>query len=137
MLKSASSSGAGISWLKGVHMLKTIHIMVILFFCIMLCACSTFNTDKNINGGSAQWDFDHSVQFRQTKLSTNHYQLEIIPNNKVNFERLAVFLLRKSHEICGSYRYKVEIIRGVEDFDDKRVMPNYITPSLIAKLECA
>jgi hypothetical protein len=118
-------------------MLKIINVVTTLLFCLTLSACSVLDTKTSFNGGAAQWDFDHSVQFRQMKLPPNYYQLEIIPNNKVNFERLAVFLLRKSHEICGSYRYKVEIIRGVEDFDDKRVMPNYITPSLIAKLECA
>ena len=122
---------------KGTLMLKIINVMTTLFFCLTLSACSSFDTKTSLNGGAAQWDFDHSVQFRQTKLTTNRYQLEIIPNNKINFERLAVFLLRKSHQICGSYHYKIEIIQGVEGFDDKPVMPNYITPSLIAKLVCA
>jgi hypothetical protein len=89
-----------------------------------------------LNNSQVEWDFDHNIQFRHTQLSTNSYQLEIIPNNKGKFERLAAFLLRKSHIICGKYHYKIEIIRGVEGFDDKRAMPNYITPSLIAKIEC-
>lgn len=122
---------------KGALMLKIINMVIILLFCLTLSACSSVDTKKSFNGGAAQWDFDHNVQFRQKKLSPNHYQLEIIPNKKVNFERLAVFLLRKSHEICGSYHYKIEIVQGIEGFDDRRVMPNYITPSLIAKLECA
>lgn len=118
-------------------MLQITNVVTILLFCLSLSACSSFGTKTSLNGGAVQWDFDHSVQFRQTKLSPNNYQLEIIPNNKVKFERLTVFLLRKSHEICGSYHYKIEIVQGVEGFDDKRIMPNYITPSLIAKLECA
>jgi uncharacterized iron-regulated protein len=122
---------------KGALMLKIIHMVIILLFCLILSACSNLNTKQSFNGGAAQWDFDHNVQFRQKKLSPNYYQLEIIPNNNINFERSAVFLLRKSHEICGSYHYKIEIVQGVEGFDDRRVMPNYITPSLIAKLECA
>jgi hypothetical protein len=117
-------------------MLKIINVVTILLFCLTLSACSVLDTKTSFNGGAAQWDFDHSVQFRQTKSSPNHYQLEIIPNNKVNFERLAVFLLRESYKICGNYHYKIEVVQGVEGFDDKRVMPNYITPSLIAKLEC-
>lgn len=60
----------------------------------------------------------------------------MISNNKVNFERLATFLLRKSYSLCGGYHYKIEVIQGIEDFDDKRTMPNYIFPSLIAKIEC-
>lgn len=117
-------------------MLKIIHIITVFYFCITLSACSVVDTQHNVINGAAQWDFDHSVQFRQIKLSTNHYQLEIIPNNKVNFERLATFLLRKSYRLCGGYYYKIEIIQGIEGFDDKRAMPNYIFPSLMAKVDC-
>jgi len=76
------------------------------------------------------------VQFIQTKLAKNSYQLEIIPSSKVNFERLATFLLRKSYRICQHYHYKLEIVQGIEGFDDRFAMPNYIFPSLIAKVEC-
>ena len=117
-------------------MLKIINIIIVLSFCITLFACSVFDTKKSLNSGTTQWDFDHSVQFRQTKLAINHYQLEIIPSNKVKFERLATFLLRKSYRLCGGYHYKIEMIQGIEGFDDKRAMPNYISPSLIAKIKC-
>lgn len=110
--------------------------MTTLCFCITLTACSAHDTQKSLNNGDAQWDFDHNIQFRQKKLTSNQYQLEIIPSRKVKFELSAAFLLRQSYNICGSYLYKIEIIRGVEGFDDKRAMPNYIVPSLIAKLEC-
>ena len=117
-------------------MLKIINVVIVLLFCITLSACSTLDTKKTSKRGTTQWDFDHGLQFRQVKITTNHYQLEIIPNNKVNFERLATFLLRKSYSLCGGYHYKIEMVRGIEGFDDKRAMPNYIFPSLIAKIEC-
>ena len=72
-----------------------------------------------------------------TKLAVNHFQLEIIPSSKVNFERLATFLLRKSYTLCGGYHYKIEMLQGIEGFDDKRAMPNYIFPSLIANVNCS
>ncbi len=117
-------------------MLKIRHAIIISCFCITFSACSVLDTEKPFKNSSAQWDFDHSIQFRQVKIATNHYQLEIIPNNKVNFERLATFLLRKSYSLCGGYHYQMEMIQGIEGFDDKRAMPNYIFPSLIAKIKC-
>jgi len=112
------------------------HFTATLILSLALTGCANFDTVKANNNGAAQWDFDHDVQFRQTKLTTNHYQLEIIPNNKVGFERLATFLLRKSYSLCSDYHYKIEMIQGIEGFDDKRAMPNYIFPSLIAEVEC-
>lgn len=94
-------------------------------------------TAKQTNNiGAAQWDFDHQVQFRQTEMANNSYQLEIIPNNKVTFTRISAFLLRKSYQLCRQYPYQLEILQGIEGFDDKRAMPNYIFPSLVAKVEC-
>ncbi len=108
-------------------------LCTILFFTISSCA----SLQKSIGSNSTTlWDFDHNVQFKQTKLSDRHYTLEVIPNNKVDFEQLATFLLRKSYRLCGGYHYKIEMIQGIEGFDDKRAMPNYIFPSLIAKIEC-
>ena len=95
-----------------------------------LIACAGLTNNKA--NSTVQWDFDHHVQFIQTKFKKNYYQLEIIPNNKVKFEQLAMFLLRKSYSLCGSYHYNIEMIQGIEDFDDKRVMPNYISPPLKA-----
>ena len=117
-------------------MIKIAHVITVMCFCIALTACSNFSSKNSFNNGSTQWDFDHRIQFRQTNLTTNHYQLEIIPNNKVNFERLTALLIRKSYLLCGSYHYKIEMIQGIEGFDDKRAMPNYIFPSLMANVEC-
>jgi hypothetical protein len=54
----------------------------------------------------------------------------------VPFERLASFLIRKSYSLCGNYHYKLEMIKGIEEFNDKEAMPHYIFPSLTAKVEC-
>ena len=107
---------------------------LIVFFSISLSACNTTNAKKSDT--ATQWDFDHQVQFKQTQLSVNNYLLEIIPNQKVSFERLSAFLIRKSFNLCQHYHYSLEIIQGIEGFDDKRAMPNYIHPALIAKVSC-
>jgi len=113
------------------------HFTATLILSLALTGCANFDTVKANNNGAAQWDFDHHVQFRQTQSANKHFQLEVIPNNKVSFERLATFLIRKSYSLCGSYHYKLEMIQGIESFDDKRAMPNYIFPSLIAKIDCS
>ncbi len=104
--------------------------------CLLLSACTN---DPNANPQSAmgaQWDFDHELQYKQTKLSDSSYQLEVIPNQKVNFERLSAFLLRRGYLICGQYGYKLALITGVESFDFLRASPNLIMANLTAKLEC-
>lgn len=103
---------------------------------LTITSCANVGTKKIDNNSASQWDFDHNIQFIQSKLADKYYQLEIIPNAKVNFSRLATFMLRKSYSLCGGYHYKLEMMQGIEGFDDKRAMPNYIFPSLKAKVEC-
>jgi len=107
-----------------------------ILVCLLLSAC-TNDPNANPQGAmGAQWDFDHKLQYKQTKLADSSYQLEVIPNQKVNFERLSAFLLRRGYLICGQYGYKLELVTGVESFDFPRALPNLIMPNLTAKLEC-
>lgn len=101
----------------------------------LLSACAAPSTVV-LGQAQSEWNFDHQLQFKETKFDDNNYQLEIIPNNKVSFERLSAFLLRRGYLICGSYGYKLELITGVESFDYPRASPNFIMPNLTAKLEC-
>ena len=99
-------------------------------------SCSSNIENVPLGQASSEWDFDHNLQFKKTKFDDHHYQLEVIPNNKVSFERLSVFLLRRSYLICQGYGYKLELIKGVESFDHFRASPNLIMPNLTANLEC-
>ena len=115
-------------------MKRAILTMLSFILFSLLIACSAISP---VDASSrAQWDFDHKVQFIQSKIEDNIYQLEIIPTNRTKFRQLSAFLLRKSLELCGGYQYKIQLIQGIEGVDDKRAMPNYITRSLIAKVEC-
>lgn len=117
--------------------MKKLIKTVILFVCfIALNGCAYLKNTETSSDRVIQWDFDHHVQYTQTKLSKQYYQLEIIPNSKVPFERLASFLIRKSYSLCGGYHYKLEMIKGIEEFNDQFVMKNYIFPSLTAKIKC-
>jgi hypothetical protein len=117
--------------------MKNIILFLIIFTVFShLMGCTNAESARVNHSNGIQWDFDHQIQFIKTPLSERSYQLEMIPNSKVKFDRLASFLLRKSYDICGHYHYKLEIIQGIEGFDDKRAMPNYIFPSLIASVEC-
>jgi len=105
--------------------------------CLLLSACANDPSANPQRAMGSQWDFDHQLQYKQTKLSDSSYQLEVIPNSKVSFERLSAFLLRRGYQICGTYGYKLALITGVERFDYPRASPNLIMPNLTAKLECA
>jgi len=109
-------------------------------YCILLCLIlSACTIDPNANSQGAigsQWDFDHELQYKKTQLSDSSYQLEVIANQKVSFERISAFLLRRGYLICGQYGYKLELITGVESFDFHRASPNLIMPNLKAILEC-
>jgi hypothetical protein len=109
---------------------------VLLVLLILLLGSCAGPTQAVLGQAQTEWDFDHQLQFKRTQFDDNHYQIEIIPNNKVNFERLSAFLLRRGYLICGSYGYKLELIKGVESFDYPRASPNLILPNLTAKLEC-
>ena len=117
-------------------MLSIKNLTITLLLGLMLTSCANHYSQKSRNSGAAQWDFDHGVQFKQTQFSHRLFQLEVIPNNKVKFERLTAFLIRKSYLLCGNYHYTIEMVQGIEGFDDKRAMPNYIFTSLIAQIEC-
>ncbi len=128
---------------KYFHYLKPLPISVTLLLSLLLSACTNSPTSfdnaqhsVDSKGNQTYWDFDHQVQFKEVKLSGKQYRLEVITNNKVSFERLSAFLLRRGYLICGTYGYKLELITGVESFDHFRASPNMIMPNLKAKLEC-
>ena len=111
----------------------TFKALLMVFF---ISGCSIKASDTSLEQVQSHWDFDHNVQFKKNKFDEFNYQIEVISNDKVSFERLSAFLLRRGYLICGSYGYKLELITGVESFDHFRASPNMITPNLKAKLEC-
>ncbi|HBY86993.1 MAG TPA: hypothetical protein DEO86_14090 [Colwellia sp.] len=117
--------------------LKPVLHYTTLLLCVSLLGACAGPSQVVLGQAQSEWDFDHKLQFKRTQFDDNHYQLEVIPNNKVNFERLSAFLLRRAYLICGTYGYKLELIKGVESFDYPRASPNLIMPNLTAKLECA
>jgi hypothetical protein len=112
-----------------VPALKTLLFVGVV---VVLSSCSTVKS-KN---GESQWDFDHNIQFKKTKLADNRYHLEIIRQKNTSFSLLSTFLLRESYDICGGYGFNIEVLSGIEDFDGRRAMPNAIFGSLIANLDC-
>jgi uncharacterized protein involved in propanediol utilization len=119
------------SLIKSVVLSSTVALVISI-----ASGCASQSADIPLGQAQSAWDFDHKVQYKKTKLDENTYQLEVIPNDKVNFERLSVFLLRRSYLICGGYGYKLELIKGVESFDHFKASPNMIMPNLTAKIEC-
>ena len=108
------------------------RVVVTAFMVFLLTACA--NTARNSE--QPQWDFDHNVQFEQKALGDNSYYIKVVSTSKTRFSQLATFLMRKSLEICQSYGFKIEVLKGVEGFNDRRSFPNLIMDSLAANIEC-
>lgn len=113
-----------------MSMIKNVALIAIL---LLLGACAK---QKAISNGASQWDFDHQVQFKQTDLNDGKYHLQVVAKQSTEFSKLATFLMRQSLRICKSYGFKIEVLEGVERFDDKLSFPNMIMPSLSANIEC-
>lgn len=106
---------------------------VLIVFCLPLfIGCQ--NTTEN--RGFYEYDFDHGVHFELTALEGGRYHVLVEAKDDIRFNRLATFLLRKSYSLCQSYGFKIEVLDGVEEFDDSVAKPNLITPSLSANVEC-
>ena len=113
--------------------INTMKNIILLSSLILLSACSTQQETPN---GASQWDFDHQIQFKQTDLENGKHYLQVIAKQNTEFSKLATFLMRRSLRICKSYGFKIEVLEGVERFDDKLSFPNMIMPSLSANIEC-
>ncbi|WP_448568268.1 hypothetical protein [Thalassotalea ganghwensis] len=93
-------------------------------------------TQKRFDDDISEWDFDHHVRFEQKKLSDNRFYIKVHRFDNTHFPQLATFLLRQSFKVCQGYGYTIEVLDGVEAFDDKKARPNWIPPSLAANVEC-
>jgi hypothetical protein len=110
--------------------MKVSNIALALCCIFILGACS----QKSALNRS--YDFDHNVNFEQKKLDNGQFFINVISNDKTGFNRLATFLLRHSYTLCGSYDFKIEVLNGIEQVDERRVSPSYIQPNLSANIEC-
>ena len=106
--------------------------LILATMCFASSACSNIETES----GAPQWDFDHNIQFEQTKLSENKYHLQVNPKSDTHFAELATFMMRQSYKICGTYDYTIEVLTGVERIDDRKFAPNLMMHSLSANIEC-
>ena len=109
------------------------RVIIFILFSLSLLGCQSTTTKSS----APQWDFDHKVQYREKQLTDTSYHIEVISHNDTRFEVLATFLMRRSLEICQSYGFKIEVLKGVEEFNDKLGLPNMIIPSLAANVYCA
>jgi hypothetical protein len=105
-------------------------LLLLSIVCLQITSC---NSNRDI---SANWDFDHNLKFEQKILPEKMYKVTIHRKKGTRFPQISAFLIRHAYSLCQSYGYKIEILSGVEGFNDKIVAKSYIQPSLQAKIEC-
>lgn len=110
--------------------------IALLMFCFVIAGCAQIFDDNSEAAEGKSWDLDHQVQFEQYKISDNLYNLRIRSTNKTRFSRLSAFLVRQSFKICKNYGFKIEIVDGVETYNDEKYIKSYIPASLEANIEC-
>jgi hypothetical protein len=110
----------------------TMRLPTTIMMSVALSACSNIDREN----GAPQWDFDHKLQFEQTKLSENKYHLRVSPKSDIHFDQLATFMMRQSYKVCGTYGFTIKVLKGIEKFEDRRSLPNLMMPSLSANIEC-
>jgi len=110
----------------------------LLLLCLSLAFTNVFsqNHEKLVKESQAIWDFDHSLQYKQTLMDNQHYEIIVIRNNKSSFSQMSAFLIRKSYELCKNYEFSIEFNYGIEKFDDKKVK-SQIKDSLSADIFCS
>lgn len=103
---------------------------------VLLFTAITVSFSAQAREDGTSYDFDHKVHYKQQRISEGKYAIELLTKEKTRFPQLATFLIRHAYTLCGSYGFTLQINNGVEKFDDRRISPNYIQPSLSANLEC-
>lgn len=119
-----------------VYLFEAAMVKSFIFSFFLILSLSGCAQQVAFNNGESQWDFDHNVQFSETRLSDVKFHIEVIPNKSIEFERLATFLLRRALDVCQNYGFKIEVLKGIEEYDDRRSFPNLIMPRLAANVEC-
>lgn len=107
----------------------------IVILTLFIFGCSQTTNEDGLHEGKA-WDFDHQVQFDQQKLDDNKYFVRVRSTSRTRFSTLATFLVRQSLTVCKSYGFKIEILDGVESYNEEKYYDSYIASSLEANIEC-
>jgi hypothetical protein len=108
----------------------TVNIKISIIAILLLsCTCVVANITKN-------YDFDHKVHYSQEDLGNGQYNISIQSNDKTPFNQQTAFLFRFAYKVCQRYGFTMVPLKGVEGFDDARISPNFIQPSLTIKLSC-
>jgi hypothetical protein len=85
---------------------------------------------------SFQKDFDHNVHYSLNKLSDKQFELTVARLGKAKFKQMNAFATRQGKLLCDAYGFSITYLDGIEGFDDRKGMPNYIFPSLKVKITC-
>ena len=108
---------------------------LIVTLSLFLFGCAQMSNENGSTDGKS-WDFDHEIQFDQQKVGENTYFLRVRSTSKTRFSSLATFLVRKSFNLCKNYGFKIEVLDGVETYNDERYIKSFIPSSLEANVEC-
>ena len=104
---------------------------------LLICLLWSFSLiSSDFGKEQALYDFDHKISYRLTQLNETHYRLSVKEGNYEAFATQAIFLLRKSKEICGSERFNLAFGSGIQSYEKFPREPRADPGPLIAILQC-
>jgi len=109
--------------------------ILLLMISIFIAGCAQTTNENGVAEGKS-WDFDHQVQFDQHQISDNTFFVRVRSTSRTQFGTLATFLFRQAFTLCKSYGFKVEVLGGVESYNEEQYYKNLIPTSLEANVEC-
>jgi hypothetical protein len=112
-----------------------LRAFLVLIFIGLLTSCAS--SGQAGNEVLTAYDFDHQLEYKQLKLKDEVYKITVVAQQKTRFAQMSAFLLRRALAVCGHYGFKMVVLAGIEDFDQRRSFPNYISQSLQVVVECS
>ncbi|WP_247664838.1 hypothetical protein [Pseudoalteromonas sp. MMG010] len=82
------------------------------------------------------YDFDNKVHYKQTKIGTNNYKIEIQSDDYKHFANQSMFLLRHADRLCRGKTFMLKVLEGVQEYKRFPTKPRAYQPPLNVLLQC-
>lgn len=106
------------------------------YFAFTLITTQVSANTNTIGKTKYLYDFDHQVYYQKIDLGKAGFRISIRQGSYQDFAKQAVFLLRKSEQLCQSERFQLVFQSGIQDYERFPTEPRAYQGPLVAKLKC-